>query len=217
VIAALVAGAVGLVLVYLSSSDKCGSQPRRDGLQLIACTKSESASNASVSSDSVNSESVNSESVQSEGGTAGGGTAAIPAPDVASLPKGAILLQGQSGDDIGFIAGDGQNRYLSLNGPGVSVGDPNKVAVTWDKGAGKVVSFGANLHTGANKGRYGFAVFRNPTYLAGCAIEVGQTSCKSDTAGQVMANGDSITIIIGEAGTGTGDFSSDWWFVFQPD
>jgi hypothetical protein len=211
-LAVVVMGALIAFAAVNRDDGKCKSAPRRGGLMLIDCTKSDS-----VTSESVNSESAKSESVNSEGGTAGDGTASVPPPDASSLPKGAILLQGQSGDNIGFIAGDGLNRFLSLNGPGVSVGDPNKVAVAWDKGAGKVVSFGANLHTGTNKGRYGFAVFRNPTYLAGCAIEVGQTSCKSDTAGQVMANGDSITIIIGEAGTGTGDFSCDWWFVFQPD
>ena len=94
------------------------------------------------------------------------------------------------------------------------------------------MSFGSNLHTSTNKGRYGFALFRNvpatpPTtspsgeadsqYRAGCAIEVGQTSCKSDTKGQPIVNGDRVTIIIGEAGTGVGDYSADWWFVFQPD
>jgi hypothetical protein len=147
------------------------------------------------------------------------------------LPKGAILFQGQTGDNIGPIAQDGLNRFVSLTGPGVTT-DGNSVALTWDKGAGKVVSFGSNLHTGNNKGRYGFALFRNvpatpPTtspggeadsqYRAGCAIEVGQTSCKSDTAGAPVVNGDRVTIIIGEAGTGVGDYSADWWFVFQPD
>ena len=91
-----------------------------------------------------------------------------------------------TGDNIGPIAQDGLNRFVSLNGPGVST-DGKSVAITWDKGAGKVVSFGSNLHTSNNKGRYGFALFRNvpatpPTtapgggtdsqYRAGCAIEV---------------------------------------------
>ena len=115
----------------------------------------------------------------------------------------------------------------------MAVGDAagTGIAFTWEK-AGKVVSFGANLNTGSNKGRYGFNVFRNvpasppttyPTgeadgpYRAGCAIEVGDTACRSDRAGAPLAPGDKVTIIIGEAGTGTGTYTCDWWFVFQPD
>lgn len=128
-------------------------------------------------------------------------------------------MQGQSGDNIGTIAADGKNRFLSLTAPGVSVGDPGPVAYTWDKGTGHVTQFGANLHTGNNKGRYGVALFRSSDsqYTAGCAIEVGQTSCTSNVAGQTVANGQLVEIITGEAGTRVGDHPCDWWFVFQPD
>jgi hypothetical protein len=221
-------GAAGALAVKNKSDDgKCGSAPpRRDGTALIACNK---PADTAASSTSDASSSSGDTASSSSGGTAGGGTAAIPPP--ASVRPGQILFQGQTGDNIGPIAQDGMNRFVSLTGPGVTT-DGNSVTITWDKGAGKVVSFGSNLHTSTNKGRYGFALFRNvpatpPTtspsgeadsqYRAGCAIEVGQTSCKSDTAGAPIVNGDRVTIIIGEAGTGVGDYSADWWFVYQPD
>ena len=230
IVAVIIAVVGGVVLAkqLTSNDEKCeGGLRNHNGLALIACTKSDSVSNESVNTETASSESVNSEG---SGGT-GGGTAAIPPPDAASLPKGAILFQGQSGSNIGPIAQDGLSRFMPLTGTGIST-DANSVAITWDKGAGTVVSFGSNLHTGTNKGRYGFNLFRNvpatpPTttpsgqaespYRAGCAIEVGQTSCKSDIEGAPVVNGDKVTIIIGEAGTGVGDYSADWWFVFQPD
>jgi len=269
-LAVLVVGAL-VTLGLLNRDDGCKSgAPRRDGLVLIACQPADATSSSTDASSSSADTSSSSSSSSSSAGTAGGGAAAIAPPDASSLPKGAILLQGQTGDEIGPIAQDGKNRFVSLTGPGVTT-DGNSVAVAWDKGAGKVVSFGSNLHTGTNKGRYGFALFRNvpatppttsPTgeadsqYRAGCAIEVGATSCKSDTAGAPIVNGDRVTIIIGEAesqyragcaievgttscksdregapivdgdrvtiiigeaGTGVGDYSADWWFVFQPD
>jgi hypothetical protein len=114
----------------------------------------------------------------------------------------------------------------------VSKGDAagRAIAVAWDKGPGKITSFGANLHTTTNRGRYGINPFRNISatgattgataelYLHGCAIEVGQTSCQADHDGGPIVNGDQLTIIIGEEGhlDATGDNSIDWWFVFQP-
>ena len=53
-------------------------------------------------------------------------------------------------------------------------------------------------------------------YRAGCAIEVGTTSCHSDTPG-TLAAGDVVSIIVGETGEAGGNVSVDWWFVFQPD
>jgi hypothetical protein len=161
------------------------------------------------------------------------GSSGTQAPDPASLPAGAILIKGDSGDNIGFIAQDGQSRFLSLTGPGVAKGDlaGRDIAVAWDHGAGKIISFAANLHTTDNKGRYGINPFRNVSasgattgttaelYKHGCAIEVGQTSCRADhNTGTPIENGDKISIIIGEEGhlDATGDFSVDWWFVFLP-
>ena len=157
-----------------------------------------------------------------------------PAPDPASLPARAILLTGESGDNIGPIAQDGQSRFLSLTGPGVAKGDAagRSIAIVWDKGTGKITSFGANLHTGTNHGHYGINPFRNVSstgaatgttaelYKGGCAIDVGETACRSDrTDVSPIVNGDQLTIIVGEAGNldALGDFSMDWWFVFQPD
>jgi hypothetical protein len=92
------------------------------------------------------------------------------------------------------------------------------IAKAWTT-AGRVVSFRATLHTSANTGRYGIAVFRNSdaTYLAGCAVEIGQTSCSSDTRGAPMRPGDKITIIVGESGPDAGNFVIDWSFDFKPD
>ena len=164
---------------------------------------------------------------------AGASSATHPAPDPASLPAGAILLKGESGDNIGSIAADGQARFLSLTGPGVAKGDAagRSIAIAWDKGAGKITAFGANLHTGTNHGRYGINTFRNVSasgattgttaelYKHGCAVEVGQLSCQADNEGGAIVNGDKLTIVIGEEGhlDATGDFSIDWWFVFRPD
>ena len=219
----------GFVAIKVNSNGDCvGAPARRDGIVLAACQK---PANAAASSTDGASSSSSDTGSSSSGGTTGGGTASIAPPDASSLPKGAILFQGQSGSNIGPIRQDGLSRFMPITGTGIST-DATSVAMTWDKGAGKVVSFGSNLHTSTNKGRYGFALFRNtpatpPTtspsgeadsqYRAGCAIEVGQTSCKSDTKGQPVVNGDRVTIIIGEAGTGVGDYSADWWFVFQPD
>ncbi|MEY2451348.1 MAG: hypothetical protein QOD92_922 [Acidimicrobiaceae bacterium] len=216
---ALVIAGIGAIAFFVISNlgdEGCkASAPRRDGLVLAACQKPADATSSSTNE--TNASSTGTDSSSSSAGTAGGGTAAIPPP--ASIPPGAILLQGQSGDNIGAIAADGQFRFVSLTGPGVSVGKPAPVETVWDHGTGKIVQFGANLHTGNNQGRYGVAAFRNvdQSYTAGCAIEVGQTSCRSDRPGAVISDGEKIVINVGEAGTGVGDYSFDWWFVFQPD
>jgi hypothetical protein len=133
---------------------------------------------------------------------------------------GAVKYQGTAGGTIGCISCDGQSRFLSLDDNRVAVGDAAGAAIakTWAT-AGRVVSFRATLHTSANKGRYGIAVFRNgdATYLAGCAVEIGQTSCSSDTRGAPMRPGDKITIIVGESGPDPGNFVIDWSFDFKPD
>lgn len=177
--------------------------------------------------------------VTATGGAAAPTTAAgglvdgkAPPPDPATLPPGAVLLAGDSGDTIGSIAQDGQFRYLSLVQPGVVKGDAagRSIAVVWDKGAGHVISFGANFHTTEQPGRYGVNVFRNAAadgsattttadvYKHGCAVEIGQTACRADNVGSLIVDGDLISIQMGEAGNldATGDFTIDWWFVFQP-
>ena len=150
-----------------------------------------------------------------------GGTYTPPAEE--DLPAGAVLYTGSSGGQIGCITCDGASRFLSIERPGVGVGDLARPEqeVVW-KANGQFVEFGANL-SGPNKGRYGYNLFANgTTYMAGCAMEIGQTSCQQQRPNDVAA-GDRITIIIGEGGTmvngqvaSRGDFTVDWWFVFRP-
>ena len=146
-------------------------------------------------------------------------------PAVEDLPEGAVLYTGSSGDPIGCITCDGGSRFLSIEHPGVVVGDVGMTsqATPWPE-AGQVLEFGANL-SGPNKGRYGFNVFNGPTtYLSGCSMEIGSTSCLQAREGPHVEKGMPLVIIIGEGGTmkgnqpaSRGDFVVDWWFVFQPD
>lgn len=219
-----------------ASSSCSSSKARKDRVGLIACTRpedSESSSDTASSSDAAAASNASGAALGSNPGqNASGGTA--PAPNPATLPPGAILFKGTSGDQIGCIRCDGMTRFLSITGPGVVASDASGRSIeafTWEKN-GKVVSFGANLNTGSNDGRYGFAVFRTipaspPTtspsgeadspYRAGCAIEVHNTACRSDREGAPLFAGDKIAISVGEAGTGGGEYTCDWWFVFQPD
>ncbi len=138
-------------------------------------------------------------------------------------PPGSRRYEGNSGDQIGCIACDGLSRYLSVEHPGVGVGDGArpKLEVVWPEN-GSFTEFGATV-SGANQGRYGFAVLANGTsYTAGCAMEIGQTSCQAPSSAKIK-KGDRVAIIIGEAGTmvngkpaSRGDFTVSWWFVFQP-
>ena len=57
-------------------------------------------------------------------------------------------------------------------------------------------------------------------YKAGCAIEIGRAGCTVKIQnGGVLTKGESVVIIVGEAGNmnATGDYGLDWWFVLQPD
>ena len=68
------------------------------------------------------------------------------------------------------------------------------------KQKGQFTEFGANI-SGPNKGRYGYNLFANgTTYMAGCSMEIGETSCRQQRPNDV-AKGDLISIIIGEGGT----------------
>ena len=146
-------------------------------------------------------------------------------PAEEDLPEGAVLYTGSSGDPIGCITCDGGSRFLSIEHPGVVVGDVGMTsqATSWPE-AGQILEFGANL-SGPNKGRYGFNVFNGPTtYLNGCSMEIGSTSCLQAREAPHVEKGMPLVIIIGEGGTmkgnqpaSRGDFVVDWWFVFQPD
>lgn len=140
-------------------------------------------------------------------------------PSEADLAPGQQLFQGSSGDPIGFIAQDGMFRYLSLERPGVVVGPTGLTsqAMIWPT-TGNVISFGVRTSASSNDGRYGFNLFVNGSeYVSGCTLEVGQTSCLFHLRGELTA-GDSVVFQIGEAGhlEETGDFTLEWWFVFEP-
>lgn len=143
--------------------------------------------------------------------------AGAPAPSAGDLSDTEVLFKG-TGGPIGPIANDGKSRYLALDKPGISVGTPPAGYVMTESGG--ITSFGATLHTATNQGRYGIAVFEPSTqkYLAGCAIEIGQTSCQVKyPKGIAVKKGQSLVVIVGEAGNlvEKGDFDLDWWFVFQ--
>jgi hypothetical protein len=142
-------------------------------------------------------------------------------PAEADLPPGARLYKGTSGFFLGCITCDGESRFLSIYSPGVSVGNAAESEVVWRKN-GHFVEFGAKA-SGPNKGRYTYNLFANrTTYLAGCSMEVGQTSCRQQRPIDV-AKGDRIVIMVSEGGTmvngqvaSKGNFRVDWWFVFVP-
>lgn len=158
---------------------------------------------------------------------AGGATGSNNTPDgqpaappaESDLAPGQQLFQGSSGDQVGYIAQDGAFRFLSLEHPGVVVGNDGiaSQATIWET-TGMVVQFGVRTSAATNDGRYGFNLFVNGSnYVSGCTLEIGQTSCLFELRGELLA-GDSVVIIVGEAGnlTETGDFTFDWWFVFEP-
>ena len=129
-----------------------------------------------------------------------------PSPSAAAstpgegTPPGSRRYEGKSGDQIGCITCDGLSRYLSVEHPGVGVGDGArpKLEVVWPEN-GSFTEFGATV-SGPNQGRYGFAVLANGTsYTAGCAMEIGQTSCQAPSSAKIK-KGDRVAIIIGEGG-----------------
>ena len=142
-------------------------------------------------------------------------------PAEADLPPGARLYRGTSGFFLGCITCDGESRFLSIAYPGVSVGNAAQMEFVWRR-KGQFVEFGANA-SGPNKGRYIYNLFANgTTYVAGCSMEIGQTSCRQQRPNDI-ARGDRIVIIVSEGGTmvngqaaSKGNFRVDWWFVFVP-
>jgi hypothetical protein len=230
IIAALVIAAV----VYMTklrddSADPCQKAAGSIGAAADSCpapvssdSADDEASSESVT-DSPNAEESDSEAPEDAASTDTAGNPLYGPPDEDALPPGAVLYQGSSGDQIGCITCDGASRFLSIEHPGVGVGDPARPAmeIVW-KEKGQFAEFGANI-SGPNKGRYGYNLFANgTTYMAGCSMEIGQTSCRQQRPNDV-ARGDRISIIIGEGGTmvngqvaSKGNFIVDWWFVFVP-
>jgi hypothetical protein len=155
---------------------------------------------------------------------AGSPVAGFAPPDPASLPAGTVLLTGASGDQIGFIAQDGQSRFLHLERPGVGVGNQEMgpQSIVWPTTA-KVTGFGVDLDTSTNPGRYGINLFIPPsTYSVGCSIEKGELGCVAtpDNIDRTppIAKDEAVTIIIGEEGNldAEGDFTLSWWLTYKP-
>jgi hypothetical protein len=146
-------------------------------------------------------------------------------PDESELPDDAILFSGTSGGPIGFIAQDGQSRFMSVEADGAVVGNAaaESVETIWDQD-GQITSFGARLSVTNPGGRYGINFFYLDTfeYGPGVSIETNQTSAEfqwtPERDGTVHA-GRPVAIIVGEQGhpEATGDYQIEWWFVFLPD
>jgi hypothetical protein len=227
------ASAVGLILLIggclwiRGDEDECAAGSGAFAETAFAqCVPSETAGAKTPDTDAPSTDDTTSATgttIDFQGGAAGShntpdGQPAAP-PAAADLAPGQQLFQGSSGDQVGFIAQDGASRFLSLERPGVVVGNVGitSQAMTWPT-TGTVIEFGVRTSASSNDGRYGFNLFLNGTkYTSGCALEVGQTSCLFEIRGDLVS-GDSVVIIIGEQGhlEETGDFTLDWWFIFEP-
>jgi hypothetical protein len=162
-------------------------------------------------------------STTASGAAAGATTGRFAPPAPEKLGPGDQLFEGSSGGPLGCIACDGQSRFIHIENNTTAKGNDMRAGqeIVWPAD-GTVVEFGANAN-GPNKGRYGFNLFVNGAqYGPGCAMEIGETSCKQNRPGP-LAKGDRVTIIVGEAGTVDkgvpvehGEFTLSWWFVFQP-
>ena len=213
---------IGIVLIMMIltalgfSQDWFAADEPSSGSSPAASTRATSPSTSPSTSDSASPSESASESA-SEPPTGG----SYKPPAEADLPPGARLYRGTSGFFLGCITCDGESRFLSIAYPGVSVGNAAQMEFVWKK-KGQFVEFGANA-SGPNKGRYGYNLFANgTTYMAGCSMEIGQTSCRQQRPNDV-AKGDRIVIIVSEGGTmvngqvaSKGNFRVDWWFVFVP-
>ena len=148
-------------------------------------------------------------------------------------PRGDQLFSGSSGDNqIGCIACDGGTRFLHPNGTSTDIAigapGPSTVADKWEI-TGHVVAFGANLHTSDNV-TAGIAVSQRPGRSqrpgAGRRLAV-PCRLRDRSRARVLPEqqsraelvpGDMVSISLGEAGNvkAKGDYSIDWWFVFEP-
>lgn len=229
---AIKAGIVGLILfvggcLYIDSRDEGDECAMAAGVVFAECVPPPDESVAATSDVSIPETGgeldPTATTIDFAGGTAGqnntpDGQPAAP-PSEADLAPGQQLFQGSSGDQVGHISSDGAFRYLSLEHPGVVVGPEGLTtqAMIW-RTTGTVVSFGVRTSASSNDGRYGFNLFVNSSeYVSGCTLEVGQTSCLFHLEGGLTA-GDSVVLQVGEGGhlEETGDFTFDWWFIFEP-
>lgn len=213
-----------------ASAPSLGADPP---LQLISATQScpseDQADDAAEGDDEGDAD----EGEQGDGADGPGGpvevsdgvTTNVAKPSEDDLPEGAMLFSGSSAGPIGCIPCDGQSRFMSVEADGAVVGNAaaGSVATTWEED-GQITSFGARLSTPNPGGRYGINFFYADTfeYGPGVAIEVDQQSAEYQWTpsrdGTVHA-GRPVVIIVGEGGNtvATGEWSLEWWFVFQPD
>ena len=151
-----------------------------------------------------------------------GDSFAPPAAD--DVPGDAQLFQGTSGP-VGCITCDGQPRFIHVENGSIAAGQealPGQ-QIVWPED-GTVVEFGARV-TGPNRGLYGFNIHAHGGVETGCGISPGQTSCLMRQRTTPLRAGDRVAVVVTEGGTRNeeggvadlGEFSVEWWFVFQPD
>ena len=167
-------------------------------------------------------------------------------PDLAAFPKGAVLFQGTSGDEIGCIPCDGAFRIMSIEHPGITLsgaGAPEEVALlsaplTAD---GVVTRLGVRLSS-ADGGNWTLNVRCKSTETPGscgspsdvpvnatpgtigfamaCSVPVGATACVrwDPEDGRTVKAGDRLALAVGNPGKPAteGHFTMEWWFVFVP-
>jgi hypothetical protein len=168
-------------------------------------------------------------------------------PDAASLPPGAVLYQGSSGDEIGCVPCDGLLRMMSVDHPGVVAASPEseqEIALM----SAPLASDGIITHLGmrlsaADGGIWAINVrcmntstpgsCGSPTdvaenasagaigYAMACNVPIGGLTCVrwDPETGRGVRAGDRLALAIGNPGNPStaGHFTVDWWFVFQPD
>jgi hypothetical protein len=193
--------------------------------------------------------------------TAGGKTASVPVdpdapvpieganspPHAADLPAGAILFEGDSGDEIGCIPCDGAFRIMSVEHAGVTLsgaGGPQEISLMSSPLAsnGKITRLGVQLSS-ADGGNWTLNVRCKNTETPGscgsptdvpvnasagkigfalaCSVPVGATACVrwDPEVGRVVKAGDQLALAVGNPGKPVtqGHFLMHWWFVFIPD
>jgi hypothetical protein len=168
-------------------------------------------------------------------------------PNPADLPAGAILFQGDSGDEIGCIPCDGAFRVMSIEHPGVTLsgaGGPQETALMSAPltANGLVTRLGVQLSS-ADGGKWTLNVrcrstespgsSGSPTdvpvnatpgttgYAMACSVPQGATACVnwSPPEGRLVKAGDRLALAVGNPGDPItqGHFTMHWWFVFIPE
>lgn len=131
---------------------------------------------------------------------------------------------------MGCIPCDGAFRFLHPSNGGVTTGAVGSAAQTQQSleitENLKITEFGVKL-TGADGGKWEFALHTGPAYAASCHVPQGSTQCKTDAKvgapdlpeGRVLLKpGDKLAVLVGNPGDPftEGQFSASWWIVLQP-